>query len=138
MQIQLTITLRGRQDDAAGIAQAAAEHLMETFNDDGSLKTAYFKVIHPEDRAAKQDLTRRVAYGYDCPERAQDALATKEPRPSYKDLVAALGTAVAEWAYLFPEKFDDDQHEAQSRKNLKQAELIYKQALKAITKGTGS
>ena len=43
-------------------------------------------------------------------ERAQDALATKEPRPNYKDLVAALGTAVAEWAYLFPEKFDDNQH----------------------------
>lgn len=68
-------------------------------------------------------------------ELAQDALATKEPRPSYKELVAVLGTAVAEWAYLFPEKFDDDQHEAQSRKNLKQAERIYKQALRAIKKG---
>lgn len=65
-------------------------------------------------------------------ELAQDALATKEPKPSYKELVAVLGTAVAEWAYLFPEKFDDDQHEAQSRKNLKQAERTYKKALKAL------
>ena len=69
---------------------------------------------------------------------AKEATMSTDPSPgapSYKELVAVLGTAVAEWAYLFPEKFDDDQHEAQSRKNLKQAERIYKQALKAITKG---
>ena len=54
--------------------------------------------------------------------------------PSYGDLVAALGTAVAEWAYLFPEKFDDDRHKAQSRKNLKQAERTFKQALKVLDK----
>jgi len=69
---------------------------------------------------------------------AKKATMSTDPSPgtpSYKELVAVLGTAVAEWAYLFPEKFDDHQHQAQSRKNLKQAERIYKQALKAIKKG---
>ena len=55
--------------------------------------------------------------------------------PTYKDLVAALGTAVAEWSYLFPEKFDDNQHESRSRKSLRQAERTYKKALQAIEKG---
>lgn len=69
---------------------------------------------------------------------AQIALSTEPEKPvspSYKQLVAALGTAIAEWAYLFPEKFDDDQHEAQSRKNLKRAERTYKKALALIGKG---
>lgn len=57
---------------------------------------------------------------------------TEETKPSYKDLVAVLGSAVAEWAYLFPEKFDDNLHEAQSRKNLKHAQQIFKQALGAL------
>lgn len=67
-------------------------------------------------------------------ELAQDALSTKEKpvKPSYKELVAVLGMAVAEWAYLFPEKFDDDVHQAESRQNLKRAERIYKQALRAL------
>lgn len=52
--------------------------------------------------------------------------------PDYKTLVAELGGAIAEWSYLFPEKFDDNQHEAQSRKHLKKAERIYKQALRAL------
>ena len=76
-------------------------------------------------------------------ELAQDALDTKDETPtagtstkgatpSYKTLLATLGAAIAEWAYLFPEKFDDDVHQAESRQNLKRAERIYKQALRSL------
>lgn len=100
MQIQLTITLKGRQDDAAGIAQAAAEHLMETFNDDGSLKTAYFKVIHPEDRAAKQDLKRRViaelsAWYEECDDIAAH-VTTQEEVESYTERMTRIKALIKE------------------------------------------
>lgn len=100
MQIQLTITLNGHQDDAAGIAQGAAEHLMETFNDDRSLKTAYFKVIHPEDRAAKKDLTRRViaelsAWYEECAEIA-DAVSSTEEVVSYTERMNRVKALIKE------------------------------------------
>lgn len=49
MQIQLTITLKGVQGTATAItiAEQAAEHLMETFNDDGSLKKVAYTVLKP-------------------------------------------------------------------------------------------
>lgn len=63
------------------------------------------------------------------------ASITTKQKPSYKTLVATLGTTLAEWSYLFPEKFDD-QHKEQARKNLKAAERVYKQALATLKKGT--
>lgn len=65
---------------------------------------------------------------------AQVALSTEPEKPTYQDLVAALGMAVAEWSYLFPEKFDDTQHEEQSRKNLRKAAQIHKRALRVLGK----
>lgn len=99
VQISVTVPTLRTNKEAEEFAQALAEHVLETFNDDDSITACYYRT---------------------------------QPTPSYKTLVATLGSAVAEWSYLFPEKFDDNQHEVQSRKNLKKAERVFKQALKVL------
>lgn len=54
------------------------------------------------------------------------------PLTEYKKVVATLGSAIAEWSYLFPEQFDDDQHQVQSEKNLRTATRIYTRALNTL------
>ena len=64
MSQQITITLRLKTRSkraAADIAQGAAEHLLETFNDDGSIKEAW----HRADGASSASDALRAALS-DC------------------------------------------------------------------------
>lgn len=59
--IQLTITLKKRVGTATAItiAEQAAEHLMETFNDDGSLKKIEYAVLNAQKPSISQPRKER-------------------------------------------------------------------------------
>lgn len=84
--IQLTLkvkTLKTKQE-AEDFGAGAAEHLMETFNDDDSIAACYYKTI---------------------PNRPRAILAV------VPDLLEHLKEAVSSLNYHAPDRFDDAEHE---------------------------
>ena len=79
MTIQLTITLKKRVGTATAltIAEQAAEHLMDTFNDDGSLKKIEYGVVK-EDGRTERILTALREWADECNEIAKNVLIGEE------------------------------------------------------------
>lgn len=92
IQINITVPKLRTNHEAEEFAYALVEHVLDTFNDDGSIGACNFRT---------------------------------QPTPSYKTLVATLGSTIAEWS-------GQNQHKTHARKNLAKAERIYRQALKVL------
>lgn len=99
-QIQLTINLKGIRGTATAltIAEQAAEHLHDTFNDDDSLGKIVYKVLPSP--SAGQDLTRRViaelsAWYEECDDIAAH-VTTQEEVESYTERMTRIKALIKE------------------------------------------
>lgn len=99
-QIQLTITIKGRKSELElmRIAEGAVEYLMETFNDDESLKKVAYRTLPAP--LGGLDLKHRViaelsAWCEECEEIA-DAVTSTEEVVSYTERVNRIKALIKE------------------------------------------
>lgn len=99
--IQLTIQLNVRTvRDARGIAEGAAEHLLETFDDDGSLKSIRHDVVQPGARTMSRLLTRKILaalreWRAECEEILSNVV-TNEEADSYDTRIQKIDALIEE------------------------------------------
>lgn len=98
MQIQLTITLKGRVGTATAltIAEQAAEHLMETFNDDESLKKVAYTVLKPGANPLKDRIISELSAWYEECEDIADAVSTTGDVVSYTERMTRIKALIKE------------------------------------------
>lgn len=99
MIIQLHISLKNVRSKtvAEGIAEGAANHLTDTFNDDGTLGAIFFKVINP-----KKELDRKMRvlselkeWRNECKEIVMNVSSTEEAI-SYTERVKRISALIEE------------------------------------------